>query len=248
MRKFAISDIHGCLNTFMALLTTLKLTKEDELYLLGDLIDRGPNGKGVLDLVMQMQEEGYNITVLMGNHEWLFLQAVDETIPYCWDWRRFQNWMKNGGTTTLANFGYKRIDDLKGLDKKYDTFLRNLKTHVELDKYILVHAGFNFKEEDIYKDTQSMFWIRNYYGDIKPEKINNKIIIHGHATRNYETLEQDVKEMKYPAIDIDCGCVYALKNPLARLCALDLDTLVPIFQENIDRDITKVKKEESVKG
>ncbi|MBK9456261.1 MAG: metallophosphoesterase [Chitinophagales bacterium] len=235
MKRYAISDIHGCYQTFIDLLAQLNLTKEDELYLLGDLIDRGPNSKGVIDHVMQMQEDGYKVTVLMGNHEYMFLQAIDETIPYCWDWRRYQLWIKNGGITTMMNFGYNRIDDLKNLDKKYDAFVRNLTTHVELDNCILVHAGFNFKEEDIYKDKNSMYWIRHFYNDIDPAKINNKTIVHGHSARRFDTLEAEIAEKKYPAINIDCGCVYHIKSGIGRLCALDLDTFKPIFQVNTDK-------------
>ena len=235
MKRYAISDIHGCYQTFIDLLAQLNLTKEDELYLLGDLIDRGPNSKGVMDHVMQMQEDGYKVTVIMGNHEYMFLQAIDETIPYCWDWRRYQLWIKNGGITTMMNFGYNRIDDLKNLDKKYDAFVRNLTTHVELDNCTLVHAGFNFKEEDIYKDKNSMYWIRHFYNDIDPAKINNKTIVHGHSARRFDTLEAEIAEKKYPAINIDCGCVYHIKSGIGRLCALDLDTFKPIFQVNTDK-------------
>ena len=51
MNKYAISDIHGCLKTFKALLTKLDFSKQDELYLLGDYIDRGPDSKGVIDYI-----------------------------------------------------------------------------------------------------------------------------------------------------------------------------------------------------
>lgn len=234
MRRIAISDIHGCHQTFLALLNQLQLTKEDELYILGDMIDRGPNSVLVMDHIMQMMEDGYKVTPLMGNHEWMFLQAIDETIPYCWDYRRYQQWAKNGGVTTMMNFGYQRSDDLKKLDKKYDTFIRSLKSHVELDKVILVHAGFNFKEEDIYKDTQNMYWIRNYYDAIDPVKTNNRIIVHGHTSRPQETMLQELAEMKYPAINIDCGCVYHPRTGAGYLCALDLDTFTPTFQINVD--------------
>lgn len=242
MRRFAISDIHGCFTTYKALLETIQFSKDDELYLLGDMIDRGPHSKAVMDDVMDMIEQGYKITPIMGNHEWMFFQSIEETIPYCWDYRRFQNWMKNGGVTTLMNFGYQREDDLKQLDKKYDAFVRNMIHYIELDNCFLVHAGFNFKEEDIFKDTQNMFWIRNWYENIIPEKVNNKIIIHGHATRRFDTLEQDIKEMKYPAINIDCGCVYDLKTGIGKLCAIDIDTRQVYFQHNIDKDPI-VKKE-----
>ncbi len=235
MASYAISDIHGCLNTFKALIEKIALQKTDTLYLLGDLIDRGPNSKDVMDLVMDMQADGYDIQVIQGNHEYMFLETLNETIPYCWDWRRYQLWIKNGGITVMMNFGYKRIDDLKGIDKKYDTFVRNLVTHVELDKYILVHAGINFKEEDIYKDKMSLHSIRNWYESIDKNKIGDKIIIHGHSPRRFDTLEDDIREMKYPAINIDCGCVYDMHTKIGRLCALNLETLKPVFQENVDR-------------
>ncbi|MFI5173020.1 MAG: metallophosphoesterase [Chitinophagales bacterium] len=241
MARYAVSDIHGCLTTFKSLIEKIDLKKEDELYIIGDMIDRGPNGKGVMDLVMQMIEDGYHVTPIMGNHEWLFLQAIDETIPYCWDWRRYQNWIKNGGITTMMNFGYKRIDDLKNLDKKYDTFIRNLKPYVELDDYFLVHAGFNFKEEDIFKNTHDMFWARNWYDTIDNEKIKNKVIVHGHTTHSYEKLEEEIKEMKYPAINIDCGCVYDVKTNKGYLCALNLDNREIVLQKNVDREMVPAK-------
>lgn len=234
MRRFAISDIHGCHKTFLALLDAIQLTKEDELYILGDMIDRGPNSVAVMDHVIQMMEDGYKVTPLMGNHEWMFMQAIDETIPYCWDWRRYQAWVKNGGVTVMMNFGFQRIDDLKNLDKKYDTFVRSLKHYVELDNCFLVHAGFNFKDEDIFKDTHSMMWIRNYYQGINSEKIHNKRIIHGHTSRRFDTLEQEIKDNKYPAINIDCGCVYNPRTGIGHLCALNIDTLEVTFQKNID--------------
>lgn len=235
MASYAITDIHGCLNTFKALLEKINFQKTDTLYLLGDLVDRGPQSIALIDHVMDMQANGYDVQVIQGNHEWMFLEAINETIPYCWDWRRYQHWIKNGGITVMMNLGYKRIDDLKGIDKKYDTFLRNLLTHVVLDKYILVHAGLNFKEEDIFKDKTAMHSLRNWYESIDKAKLGDKIIVHGHSPRNYATLEDDIKEMKYPAINIDCGCVYDPHTKHGRLCALNLDTMTPVFQENVDK-------------
>ncbi|MEO0876095.1 MAG: metallophosphoesterase, partial [Bacteroidota bacterium] len=66
MRKFAISDIHGCLKTFEALLDQIQFTTQDELYLLGDYIDRGPDSKGVIDLIWKMQADGYQVKCLRG--------------------------------------------------------------------------------------------------------------------------------------------------------------------------------------
>ena len=69
MNKFAISDIHGCAKNFKALLDRISLSLGDELYLLGDYIDRGPDSKGVIDHVWQLQKTGHTVHCLCGNHE-----------------------------------------------------------------------------------------------------------------------------------------------------------------------------------
>ena len=69
MHRFAISDIHGCAKTFEALLDRIALSTQGELYLLGDYLDRGPDSKGVLDLIFRLQREGYAVHCLRGNHE-----------------------------------------------------------------------------------------------------------------------------------------------------------------------------------
>ncbi|MEZ5013379.1 MAG: metallophosphoesterase [Chitinophagales bacterium] len=239
MARYAIGDIHGCFKTYLALLEQLNITKADEVYILGDLIDRGPGSKAVMDHIMDMQEQGYAFTVIKGNHEWLMAQAIDETIPYCWDYRRFQLWMKNGGVTTMMNFAFQKQDDLKKIDMKYFEFLKSTKHFVELDNCYLVHAGFNFKAEDIFKESQDMFMVRDYYDKIDASKLNGKIIIHGHTPRDYQTLEADIAEMKYPAINIDTGCVYDIRSGIGRLCAIDVDTKKIYLQENVDKQMQK---------
>ena len=79
MRRFAISDIHGCRATFEKMLTeVLQLQKEDTLYLLGDYIDRGPDSRGVIDHIWALQKEGYQVHCLRGNHEQMLLDEVDK--------------------------------------------------------------------------------------------------------------------------------------------------------------------------
>ncbi len=69
MRKLAIGDIHGCNKTFKALLDQINLSKDDELTLLGDYIDRGPDSKGVIDTIINLQSSGYQVRALRGNHD-----------------------------------------------------------------------------------------------------------------------------------------------------------------------------------
>lgn len=55
----------------------LKVTKHDQVYFLGDYIDRGPDGKGVLDYLMHLQEEEYEVHFIKGNHEDMCVKAYE---------------------------------------------------------------------------------------------------------------------------------------------------------------------------
>ena len=87
-RRFAIADIHGCAQTFNQLLEKLELEKQDQVYLLGDYIDRGPDSKGVLDAIMNLIAAGYSIRPLLGNHEKLFINAF-KNLEDCNHWRLY---------------------------------------------------------------------------------------------------------------------------------------------------------------
>ena len=62
---YVMSDIHGYGARYRNVLNQIKLKKTDHLYILGDVIDRGPDGIGLLRETMKKE----NITLLMGNHE-----------------------------------------------------------------------------------------------------------------------------------------------------------------------------------
>ena len=72
-RTFGIGDIHGCANTAKKLLfEEIKIDKEDELYFLGDYIDRGQRSKEVVDLILELKNENYKVNALRGNHSMNF--------------------------------------------------------------------------------------------------------------------------------------------------------------------------------
>ncbi|MEM7368374.1 MAG: metallophosphoesterase [Bacteroidota bacterium] len=78
MRILAISDIHGHLNTFRNLLDTIALTKEDHLYLLGDFVNKGPDSRGVIQLILDLQQQGYHLSGVRGNHDEIWLNEADK--------------------------------------------------------------------------------------------------------------------------------------------------------------------------
>jgi serine/threonine protein phosphatase 1 len=77
--RYVIGDIHGGSGTFSALLDQLNLQYDDRIYLLGDYIDRGPDSKGVLDIILPADGDGYDVRHILGNHE----ISADVTLHVC---------------------------------------------------------------------------------------------------------------------------------------------------------------------
>lgn len=217
---FAIGDIHGCSKTFKKLLlNTIKIQQADEIYCIGDYVDRGKDSKGVIDFIIELRNKGYNIHTLRGNHEQMMLDAAlgDEYLS---------DWLKNGGAETLQSFGISRIEQLPG---KYYSFLEHTKYFIAGNQYIFVHAGLNFAIKDPLTDYEAMLWTRQKYFD--GTKINNKLLVHGHTPIpiNY-ILQQGNSSI----INIDGGCVYSEHDRLGYLVALSLPDKKFIVLRNID--------------
>ncbi len=230
MKKFAISDIHGCVKTFEALLDKIALGTEDELYLLGDYIDRGPDSKAVIDTILRLKEEGHQLHCLRGNHEELLLQSLGGHRDY------YQTWLHNGGDETLRSFGLSDCDNLHRIPEKYLDFFEGLDWYFNLDEYLLVHAGLDFTAASPLESTNALIWIRDWYGQIDREWLGDKSIVHGHTPKPRPLIEKQLKKMeKLPVLDIDAGCVF---NSLyfKHLCAFDLTNRELFFQKNIDHN------------
>lgn len=231
MRKIAISDIHGCKKTFAALLDKIAFSQADVLYILGDYVDRGPDSKGVIDLIWEKQRAGHQIICLKGNHEELVLRAAAGNFTY------LEKWLKTDGKDTMDSFGVSRCADIPA---PYLQWMTALPYFLAVDQYLLVHAGLDFSLDDPLSETNEMCWLRDWYHNIRYDWLQDRIIVHGHTPTDLETIEYQFANLKQSQyIDIDAGCVYAdprhwKREGLGNLCALDLTNQVLYFQENID--------------
>ena len=77
-RRFAISDVHGCSKTFKALLKKIKLQKEDQLFLVGDMVNRGLQSDKVLNKILKLKKSAYQVFFIRGNHEQIILDALEK--------------------------------------------------------------------------------------------------------------------------------------------------------------------------
>ncbi len=132
-RTIAIGDIHGCLAALNALLEAIQPTREDTIVTVGDYVDRGPDSRGVLERLLQL-EQSTNLVALMGNHEEMFIAVLDrEMEPY--------SWLNHGGVETMDSYGFS--GDLACVPQSHRDFLKRMGDFYENDSHFIVHANYD---------------------------------------------------------------------------------------------------------
>lgn len=127
--NYAISDIHGQYKKYMAMLEKISFSDDDHLYIIGDAIDRGPDGGKVLLDIMDRK----NVTLLMGNHESMMLYSGQNR-------GMLDTWTLNGGVVTarqLSELGYN-LGDFTAFLESLPVVIPNLEVNGK--KFCLVHA------------------------------------------------------------------------------------------------------------
>jgi|SRR5450759_4689348 len=212
-RLFAISDIHGCFKPFYELIVnTIKLTKSDQLILLGDYIDRGDQSKEVVDFILDLHKEGFNITPLAGNHEVMLIDSY-------YDPEMMPLWSMNSGMSTLESFG---IQHIREIDNKYLEFFTSLEYYKIIDRVIFVHAGFDDFAVNPFEDKHGMIWECSL--SYKNPALSGKTIIHGHRPKTISYVKKLIAK-KSKVIPIDTGCVYEKQNGYGNLSALEVNSM-----------------------
>ncbi|HXA02165.1 MAG TPA: metallophosphoesterase family protein [Cytophagaceae bacterium] len=220
--NFAITDIHGCAKTFRVLVEKLGLNPNDHLYLLGDFINKGPDSKGVLELIFELKAEGLQLHCVRGNHDQMLLDVIKGTSMGRWG-------LEDQYKKTLESFHVVKPHDIPS---KYIELLNSMPYYIETDKYLFVHAGFDFSIKDPFSDFISMMNIKRI--ELVKEKAKGKIIIHGHLPQAIDGIRHTVAH-KQEIINLDNGCVYYHNKEYGNLVALNADKLELIFQPNIDQ-------------
>jgi serine/threonine protein phosphatase 1 len=225
--RYAIGDIHGCIKTLEKLINRIvNNDKNPSFYSVGDLIDRGPDAKAVLDFLMDLKKN-YPVQVVRGNHEEMMLNALSQ---------ESESWFFNGADKTLLSFqnSLKTVEmDLQNIiPQKYIRFIASFPYYIELEDYFIVHAGFNFSAANPFDDTEAMVWTRTEENDF--QYTQGKKIIHGHTPIPFQQIKMNIQNNTSNIYNIDSGCVYVQFNDLGTLTALNMDTHELINIKNID--------------
>jgi len=213
----------------------IKPTRYDELFFLGDYIDRGPDSRGVLDYIRALQKDEFTVTALKGNHEDLVVELFDEELKSKIPWnfsfgnKKRDAWFMMGGRETLKSFG---VDRPRDIPQDYIEWMRALPYYVLLENFVLVHAGLNFRNEDPFEDKLSMLWLRDY--EIIPSRIGNRRIIHGHMPVSMELIPLSLNSRIYKFIDLDNGIYVQGRDGYGNLVALELNAMELVIQDNRD--------------
>lgn len=235
---YVLSDIHGQKRRFDSILRQIDLQPEDTLYVLGDVIDRNPDGIRILRQLMGMP----NVKMLLGNHEHMMLDAL----YYPHDSseinreQRMNRWYRNGGKVTHDYL--KRIR--KSLRTEIFEYLDKLPLNEEVTvngkRFILVHAApaSLFEEYRSFTDytSEKMFALWYRFNEFDSEPCDGTVIF-GHTTTHHFQQGEPLSIWHGPGlICIDCGSsTPEWDNPSSmrkgRLACLRLDDMKEFYSE-----------------
>jgi serine/threonine protein phosphatase 1 len=129
-RTIAIGDIHGCSAALAALLDAVAPGPDDMVVALGDYIDRGPNSRDVIEILLDLADR-CRLVPLLGNHEEMLFAALEGRSDRDY-------WLRFGGDATLRSYG---VDDPKAIPSRHLAFLKGCRPFHETDTHIFVHAN-----------------------------------------------------------------------------------------------------------
>lgn len=226
---YVLSDVHGNSQRFRSILSQIDLQPEDTLYILGDVIDRYPDGGRLLRQIMKMP----NAKMLLGNHELMMLEALRSDMPAgMWATSNLWLWYDNGGAVTHRYLKHLRKTDRAALLEYVASLPLFYDVEIGGKKYKLVHAaptelfrdyGFRHRNEK-----EFAVWMR-----LDPAFCNMQdyTIVFGHTPTKYY---QDGKPLRIwkgeRLLGIDCGCGFAH----GRLACIRLEDEKVFYSEEVE--------------
>jgi serine/threonine protein phosphatase 1 len=194
-KKYVIGDIHGCSETLKALLNKLvPFHDDDTIIFIGDYIDRGPDSKGVVDIILDLRKRHKRTITLMGNHELMFMNALKGV--------DVEEFLQIGGEETFKSYGIP-LDSLQDIHTRipieHHVFFQELLLYWEDQENIYVHAGLKPGMHLTQQPMDWLLWARDEFIDLTYDF--GKKVIYGHTP--FDKPKTDVNK-----IGIDTGAVY----------------------------------------
>lgn len=179
---YAIGDVHGRSDLLQAILDFVERDAADRgrpprIVLLGDIVDRGHDSKGCLDVVGRLLADHPTSVFLRGNHDDWFLRYLEG------DRREIRTWFHNGGMETLDSYTNLDVDEARRLileeHSSHLGLLRRSSLMVDESPFAFVHAGIRPGAKLGDQSPNDLMWIRepffSHHGRL------DRVVVHGHS-------------------------------------------------------------------
>lgn len=194
----AIGDVHGCSQKLEKLIVACERVdagQQARFILLGDYVDRGPDAKGVIDLLMEKQlRDPERFVCLRGNHDQMLIAAADRERSDS----DLINWWANGGEQTLDSYG---IDDPCEIPDEHLVWIRNLPLRATDAKRLYVHAGVRPGISVAEQSAEDLLWIREPF--LSSEHDHGLLVVHGHTPT-----KTGLPDLRPNRLNIDTGACF----------------------------------------
>ena len=222
MRSYAIGDIHGHLDQLCRLheLIGADMARHGAAPIVhvGDLVDRGPDCRGVVEYLRAGIAAGQDWVVLKGNHDRLFTTFLNDPHGRDPGLRADLSWLhfRIGGAATLDSYGVKNAADrpiapvhaeaVAAVLPGHRAFLASLPSHLARGEAIFVHAGIRPGLPLSAQSEDDLLWIRKDFLD--DPRDHGALIVHGHTAIDRPTHYGN-------RVNIDSGAAYG--GPLSAI-------------------------------
>ena len=238
-RAYAVGDVHGRLDLLDELLGKIEQDVERRparrnlLVMLGDLIDRGPDSRGVVERMRTYRHSAIKPYFLTGNHEEVLLRILNGERGI------LTNWLQFGGTECLMSYGCDpaQLDVTnertalsaiaRAIPPEHARFIAGFADTVSFGDYLFVHAGIRPGVDLSLQAQADLRWIRSPF--LENDSDHGVVVVHGHSIN-------PVVEERTNRIGIDTG---AYRTGLLTALALEgesrwiLDTSQSVGTETV---------------
>ena len=204
-RIFVMSDIHGQYDLFLKMLDRIELKREDLLVIIGDICDRGKKSYEIYMKCMKMRKLGYNLKFILGNHEDMLLEDLENDYPirYETEYSVFRNskYFENKDMKDWHEENF--LEEIEWLVK----WLKNCPLIISGNENIFVHAGLDLKKVLEKQEKETVLWTREEFWlmeNVELEEYKGKNIYFGHTPNINGRISKKTDRIK----GIDCGAFF----------------------------------------
>lgn len=222
---YVMADLHGEYDKYIKMLEEIDFSEVDDMYVLGDIVDRGPDPVKLLtDMSMRV-----NVYPILGNHDFMALHVLRKLCVEITDsnyatqidadtLKALSIWQKEGGNTTLEAFRELEPEDREALLEYIEEFVPYEEVEINGKSFLLVHGGVPYEKRDIPMEKQDISELITERPDYEVRYFADKYMVTGHTPT--ASINPFYAGRIYSAnghIAIDCGACFGMKLGCLRL-------------------------------